>query len=252
MKSISFVLILFLLFTIPGYCIVPFLNKSENSSHHLWHLIWSDEFKTNQSIDKKWDAQNSSEGDILCSRWRENAIIKKHALRIINKKENKGGKNWTSARLISKEQFKYGYFECKMKISQSTGINNAFWFYSYPKGNEESFEIDGAEVHYPNKIQTNIHNWGNSQNKIHQSFPQEYITNDINLSEKYHIYGLLWTKDLINFYFDGNLIRTEKNVFCHSKASIVLSCAIMNWAGKITNNINGTYMQVDYIRAFDL
>lgn len=146
MKSISFVLILFLLFTIPGYCIVPFFNKSENSSHHKWHLIWSDEFKTNQSIDKKWDAQNSSEGDILCSRWRENAIIKKHALRIINKKENKGGKNWTSARLISKEQFKYGYFECKMKISQSTGINNAFWFYSYPKGNEESFEIDGAEV----------------------------------------------------------------------------------------------------------
>ena len=226
------------------------LSKKECWKKKHWTLVWNDEFDDEQSIDAKWNAQNSAVGNLLCSRWRENAIVKRKALRIVNKKQSRGGQEWTSASLTSKEKFKYGYFECRMKISKSSGINNSFWFFSYPKGNEEAFELDVVEAHFPNWIQTNIHDWGNRSHSFHKQKPKAFIPKVNNLFNEYHIYGILWTEEKINFYFDGEMIRTEKNTFCHSFASVVLGCAIMNWAGNVMDKIDGTFMEVDYVRAF--
>ena len=52
------------------------------------------------------------------------------------------------------------------------------------------------------------------------------------------------------FYLDGKIIRKFDNKFCNSPAHLVLSTAVIDWAGKITNAIDGTFMVVDYVRVF--
>jgi hypothetical protein len=52
------------------------------------------------------------------------------------------------------------------------------------------------------------------------------------------------------FYFNGKELRREKNTLCNHPAPIWLSLAIIPWAGTVTDSINGTFMEVDYVRVY--
>ena len=127
-----------------------------------WQLIWSEEFSgTDRELDARWSAQNGPNTHILCSRWRENVKMADGVLTITNRKEQRGGQEWTSGSITSKEQFLYGYYECRYRYAAATGTNNSFWLMTTgpaPKVGKR-FEIDINEGHYPNEIATNIHNW---------------------------------------------------------------------------------------------
>ncbi|MEM8945897.1 MAG: family 16 glycosylhydrolase [Planctomycetota bacterium] len=127
-----------------------------------WKLEWQDEFDyPNARLDENWESQNGPSGHILCSRWRENAVVKNGILHLVNRKESRGGQEWTSGSIWTKKKFKYGYFECRYRYAEATGTNNSFWLMTH--GTEPSvgkkFEIDINEGHYPNEVNTNIHNW---------------------------------------------------------------------------------------------
>lgn len=232
------------------YAQKPFINKDEVSASDKWELVWADEFSSPQDIDINWTAENKAPSHILSSRWRENATIKRGKLYLNNRKESKGGRMWTSASLTCKEMFKYGYFECRMKISGSDGINNSFWMYQSNAKMGNSFEIDIAEAHYPNIIQTNIHDLGNQTEHYNKQYAKKTIANG-NLYNKFHIYAMDWNKDSISFYFDGKLIRTIENQFCQDSAYLILGTAVLEWAGKITDAIDKTHMVVDYVRVYN-
>lgn len=127
-----------------------------------WKLVWQDEFDgPDTKLDEKWESQNGPSGHILCSRWRENAKVANGMLRLINRKEKRGGQDWTSGSLWTRETFQYGYFECRYRYAAAEGTNNSFWLMTRgPKPKTgKSFEIDINEGHYPNEVNTNIHNW---------------------------------------------------------------------------------------------
>ncbi len=42
----------------------------------------------------------------------------------------------------------------------------------------------------------------------------------------------------------------ETNAICHSQAPVLLSSAVMKWAGPVTDKIDGTAMEVDYVRVY--
>ena len=400
---------------------LPFISHAQKESNTAmlpekvknWKLIWSDEFNySDKDLDKEWESQNGPSGHILSSRWRENALVSNGSLKLINKKEQRGGQNWTSGNIWTKKQFLYGYYECRYKYAAATGTNNSFWLMTKgidPKEGKK-FEIDINEGHYPNEIATNIHNWTDlymkdgkqrhpsdsksfnfgtkpdytiqleipisttkmrfsSTHKAHfnigefniynvssKGYPnlltdnktidglidfsklpdtkitvsgqykegaalakenmldgkldtrwtsqangekwiefefaqaktigciqfvngwlsngtwQGLISNykieywngkswvemssfDINkgthnFANEYHTYGLEWSKDELVFYFDGKVIRREKNTFCWSPSPIWLSLAIIAWAGNITDAIDRTQMEVDYVRVY--
>ena len=52
------------------------------------------------------------------------------------------------------------------------------------------------------------------------------------------------------FYFDGKEIRRVKNDVCHYECALLLSEAILKWAGPVGDAIDGTFMEVDYVRAY--
>jgi len=222
-----------------------------------WKLVWNYEFdQPDSQLDQKWESQNGPSGHILCSRWRENAEVSNGTLKLVNRKENRGGQEWTSGNIWTKEQFQYGYYECRYRYAAAEGTNNSFWLMM--KGIQPNegkfFELDINEGHYPNSVNTNIHNWSDvtevNGNKTHPSASKGFKFENADLAKDFHTYGLDWSKEELVFYFDGKEIRRAENQFCYSPAPVWLSLAIIPWAGKITDAINGTRMEVDYVRIY--
>ncbi|MFY0628541.1 MAG: family 16 glycosylhydrolase [Reichenbachiella sp.] len=372
-----------------------------------WTLKWEDNFDYEDSkLDDNWTSQNGSSGHILCSRWRENAVVKDGILELKAIKENRGGQEWSCGNIWTKQAFKYGYFECKYKYAGASGTNNSFWLFSTSvpiSGPVLTCELDVNEGHYPNEVNTNVHHWQNGTtendqlayaeglspayaqsfespvktNKIRFSsknashfhirefriyepnegcYPENLLaagadsevsglTNlsrdsqvsivasgvfrddfkissvtdsnpntswvsqsegekwleftwptekeighiqfingwqsgsdwmalisdykleawindawveigaydvkiDYNYAEDYHVYGMNWTADDISFYFDDKLIRTIPNTQCNEELSIWLSLAILEYAGEVTDAVDGTSMKIDYVRYY--
>ncbi|MEM9079445.1 MAG: family 16 glycosylhydrolase [Verrucomicrobiota bacterium] len=141
----------------------PLARMGEVFDYSQWKLVWEDEFDyPEEELETNWTFQNGpSHSFVLCSRWRENASLKDGVLYLTNRKESRGGQDWTSASLWTKKRFKYGYYEARYKYAGADGTNNSFWL--MPMGwrpkEHKWVELDINEGHYPNEINTNIHNW---------------------------------------------------------------------------------------------
>jgi len=89
-------------------------------------------------------------------------VVTNGIVELQNKKENRGGQNWTSGSIWTKKKFKYGYFECKYKYSAAGATNNSFWLFSrgiLTAPGAKECEIDINEGHFPNEVNTNLHNF---------------------------------------------------------------------------------------------
>jgi hypothetical protein len=98
MKPISLFLLSWLLCLASGHAQTPLVPSAFKSilpgGSDKWELVWSDEFdKPDAELDKTWQSQNGPSGHILCSRWRENAVVTNGLLRLINGKEIRRVKN---------------------------------------------------------------------------------------------------------------------------------------------------------------
>ncbi len=78
----------------------------------------------------------------------------------------------------------------------------------------------------------------------------QHIEVDQPLSKEFHTFGFLWTERELVWYFKGREIRRESNFFAHADASVFLSSAVIKWAGPVTDAIDGTSMDVDYVRVW--
>lgn len=251
MKTRTLLLILFFISASAlSYAKNPYLQKGEHASEVAWSMVWHDEFRSNKTIDSNWKAENAAPGHILSSRWRENINVKRGSVMLNNRKEQREGKEWTAGSMTCKQQFQYGYFECRMKISAAAATNNSFWFYQWNATDKlQAFEIDVVEGHYPNDMNSNIHNRG-----VKGTAKTKTVTNhcyDVeDLSADYHVYGLWWTEESLTFYLDGKAVWTTPNTCCFQPANMVLGSAVISWAGAVTDAIDGTAMSVDYVRVW--
>ena len=257
-----FILPVLLIFWVMSGCAQQNSMIEGAAVHKGMQLVWSDDFDYPDSqLDAGWYAQNGPNTHILCSRWRDNAVVENGMLYLKNKKENRGGQEWTSASIWTKKQFQYGFFECRYKYAAATGTNNSFWMMTtgITPAEGKKFEIDINEGHYPVEMATNIHNWTDvttdpvTGKSSHPSISKSFdLTSEsaVNLGKEFHTYGLEWTRDSLIYYFDGKALRRSKNEFCHSSAPVYLSEAILTWAGTVTDAIDGTSMQVDWVRVY--
>ncbi|MBR3942786.1 MAG: S-layer homology domain-containing protein [Clostridia bacterium] len=215
-----------------------------------WKLTFNDEFFGDSVNWDVWKSDASAPGHIMSSRWPENLEVHDGNLYLVNRRENRGGKEWTSASVwVKPEVFRqsYGYWEARYKISGASGVNNSFWMITNSKqvtDPKQQFELDVNEGHYPNKVNTNYHSWYTGDRIQHsESYKSQY-----DLSKDYHTYALEWNPDKLIYYFDGKVISEKKN----ENASIPLfpyfSTAIINWGGAPDDNTDGSAQVVDYVR----
>ncbi len=151
------------LITLILFCAFSNAMFAEPPSGKNWKLVFEDNFDyPNAQLDKEWISQNGPSGHIMSSRWRENSVVEDGVLKLIGRKEKKGGQDWTSGNIWTKKLFKYGYYECRYKYASAGGTNNSFWLMTQawqklPK-DKKRFEIDVNEGHYPDEINMNLHN----------------------------------------------------------------------------------------------
>lgn len=217
-----------------------------------WRLAFEESFDgALADVDARWSFQNGPSGHILCSRWRDNASVSNGVLHLTARKESRAGQAWTAASLRTQAKFRYGYFECRYRYAKATGTNNSFWLMTTegdgPEKKDGKFEIDVNEGHVPDEINMNVHNWSGQ----HWSKSKSLRRAGASLAEEYHLYGLLWTERELVWYVDGQEIRRESNTICRRPAPVFLSLAIVKWAGPVTDAIDGTSMDVDFVRVYE-
>ncbi len=184
-------------------------------------LIFSDEFTTNGAPDPaKWgyDIGNGSDGwgnqeKQYYTNRSDNVIVENGLLRIMLKKENYSGFNYTSTRMLTanKFSFKYGIVEVRAKLPSGGGTWPAIWMLGaninttpWPAcGEIDIMEHKGNDL---NRIFGTLHYPGRSGGSADGS--SRIISN---ASTEFHIYKVEWTAAAIKIYVDDVLFHTVAN-----------------------------------------
>ena len=210
-----------------------------------WELAFSDEFNGDGLDTNVWkSAQGETWGRLLSARFPENAVVKNGLLQLVTRKENRGGKEWTSA-MISTKNFrqKYGYWESRYRYAAATGLNQAFWMNPFAKDKSKGFEIDINEGHYPSDVNPTLHQNG-LPSKSHR------FVADYDLAADFHIYAVEWNERETVFYFDGQEIHRAPNTTAHLEVPAIYSTAVLTWGGPVTDAMDGKSMDVDWVRVY--
>jgi beta-glucanase (GH16 family) len=211
-----------------------------------WTLSWYDDFNylNIDALLEVWSSQNGPSTHILSSRWEDNIELKNGKIKLVARKEKKGGQDWTAAHIWTKRKFQYGYFECNYKYAAATGTNNSFWIM---EDSNPVFEIDINEGNYPDIIYNGTHYY--IGNNIVNSDGKRNIYNH-DFSKENHLFGMEWTETELIFYLDRKIVRKVENNYCHGYAPLRLSLAIKDTFGDVTNSIDEKYMEADYVRMY--
>ena len=233
-------------------------------------LVWSDEFEGANINTDYWTFETGSGGwgnnELQNYTNGDNVAIVDGKLVITAEKvnENKVAGSYTSTRMISKgkQSFTYGRMEIRAKLPSGKGIWPAIWMLgenistvSWPAcGEIDIMEYVGYE---PDVVHATVHTTSGSGANGDGS--------SVTLStaeEEFHIYGLLWDEDELNFYIDtpdngthayAPYTKTENNWPFDKAQFFILNVAVGgNWGGArgIDNAIFPQTMEVDYVRVY--
>ena len=192
----------------------------------------------------------------------ENIIVENGMLKITAIKESYEGASYTSSRITTKAKYekKYGRFEARMQLPWGQGMWPAFWLLgsnidevSWPNcGEIDIMENRGSE---PTIISSAVHGPNYSGgNPIFKS----YNLGDSRFDTEFHIFGIEWGPDYINFYVDDVLYNqiTPNDVpgdwVFDQPFFIIMNLAVGgNFGGPPNENtVFPQTLLVDYIRVY--
>lgn len=283
-RALDFKQRLFALITIASAALsvlLAFLSASPTayaSNPTVWTLVWSDEFDgpNGSAVDSsKWsfdvggNGWGNNELETYTSR-AANSNLEGGRLAIKALKETLTGadnitRNYTSARLLTKNKFTqaYGRFEARIKIPYGQGLWPAFWMLGD--------NIDTA--HWPNCGEIDImENIGKEPSIVHGTFhgpgysggsgvTAAYgLPSGQKFSDDFHTFAVEWEPNVMRFYVDGLLYKTRTPADLPAGTSwafdhpffIILNVAV---GGGFPGNPDATtvfpqQMLVDYVRVF--
>ena len=176
-------------------------------------LVWEDEFDGDTLSKENWVSETGSNGwgnnELQNYTEDENVLVSEGTLKIIAKKTEltPGTIGYTSARLNSTTNFKYGRMEIRAKIPdhKGNGLWPALWMLGsniQTAGWPACGEIDIMEyVSFdPNQIHFSIHSVANNHKDGTQVTSGPVLLET--LEEEFHHYGILWTDKYLKFYID--------------------------------------------------
>lgn len=217
-----------------------------------YKLAFSDEFKGQELDISKWMYRTDSKH--WSTQLPENVSVSDGYLFLNVKKQKSLDKEYTGAGIISKKQFRYGYYESRFKIPAGEGWHTSFWLMGYDGkgtgGSATALELDIFENDSKNKYGygTNLHKWKGE----HTDGAQWTDTPD--LSSDFHILGCEYSSTEVKYYFDGKLVRSlDVSKMPHSDLNIWLT-TIATFIGN-TEKVDDTKLPsaavYDYIRFYE-
>lgn len=256
--------------------------ENENPNPKKYKLNWHDEFDGNSLNMNYWSYQEGDGSQYGIPGWgnseqqyysQDNVSVNNGALKITARRENKGGKAYTSARIrtANKVAFTYGRIEAKIKLPPYQGLWPAFWmlpdtttYGNWPNSGE--IDIMEAKGRLPKETSAAIHFAdNNNQHKYNTGTCDLNQTLSSNMKD-WHTYAVEWKSDSLFFYVDdicffGSKCNQYSGVEGNSgqpfdkNFHILLNLAV---GGMFDNYINPNdsdlpaSMEVDYVRWWGL
>lgn len=237
-----------------------------------YELVWADEFDGAGINPENWSFEIWQAGRVN-NEWQQyvknpdNYRVQDGLLYITatrTGKNEKGG--YSSTRLTSngKKEFLYGRIEFSARMPSGTGTWPALWMLGAnidETGWPGCGEIDIMEYvgFQPDTVHSNIHNLNQSgETDFHMVVPL------VTAEEDFHVYGIVWSPDSINFYIDdpGNIVnvyapetKTDENWPYNNPFFLIMNFAVGgNWGGRkgVDETIWPQSMIVDYVRVYQL
>ena len=241
-----------------------------------YELVWSDEFEYRGLPDSsKWTYDVGDGCPDICG-WGnnelqyytgnrlKNARVKNGNLIIEAHKEAYENREYTSARLLTRDRdaWKYGRFEIRAKLPSGRGTWPAIWMlpeeWAYG-GWPESGEIDIMEhVGYePDRVYATVH----TEAFNHVQGTQDTDTLRIpDAEQQFHVYAMEWTPQSIRWSVDGQHYSTFENRNATYKEwpfdrpfHLILNIAVGgNWGGSqgVDDRIWPQQFVIDYVRVY--
>jgi beta-glucanase (GH16 family) len=217
-------------------------------------------FNDPAELKSDWVLKEDDVTDLQSCRRPENISVKTGVLKLRTELNAAGNKKWSTGTMWSSFKQRFGFIEAAVKITDCTGINNAFWMVT-----DDGFEIDIAEVHYPGTVRTTLHNhhdyqpvkgagktdndWTDGRKSDSVGFNNRFKDD---LGKNYHYYGILWTPEEIIFEVDGepiNVLVTKGAI--KEAGDIRFSTAVMTYAGKIPVHPENHDMTVNRLHVYN-
>jgi beta-glucanase (GH16 family) len=257
------------IFQLTVFVFVLCLLSNEISAQD-YKLVWSDEFDGNILDTTKWSYElgnrfgwGNAEKEYYT---KENAIVENGLLKIVAKKENYKGFEYTSSRIVTtnKGDWKYGKFEMRAKMPIGKGMWPAFWMMptqSVYGGWPVSGEIDIMEYlgHESNIVHGTLHYGDRPPNNKFTGKPDTLETGNFN--EDFHVFSLTWEEGKIEWFVDGILYQTQTSwntvaaefpAPFNQQFHIILNLAVGgNWPGyPDENTLFPQEYIIDYVRVY--
>ena len=237
-----------------------------------YRLVWADEFNGSALDTTKWDYHRwGAQADVGLA---EDAVTVAGGFLTITSYTVDGRHFTCTISTRGKFERSFGYYEARIKFQDSPGVASAFWINSDSIGNMIDdpavigTEMDICEHRATDKSGKDIANkthqlvyWGGSGDQKNQKMQ---LTDDLDLANGFHLYGLEWTKDGYRFFVDNKLTWTPVTPVSERPEYIILSSHIYDsqlhgtdWAGRRPASGYGsresstTKMVVDYVRFYE-
>lgn len=238
----------------------------------VWKLEWADEFDIDGSPNEENWTYDLGDGCPLCG-WGNNELqfytdstsnvkVENGFLKITILNDSIGTKPYSSARMKSKRDLKYGKVEVRLKNPSKRGTWPAIWM--LPTENKygiwpKSGEIDIMEhVGYnQDSIFGTVHTEAYNHIKWTQKSGAEFLANN---ESTFHIYSVTWSEEKIDFFIDDKKYFTFENEHktyaewpFDQAFHVIMNIAVGgNWGGSkgLDDNLSGQTMEIDYIRVY--
>ncbi|WP_309090934.1 family 16 glycosylhydrolase [Phenylobacterium sp.] len=154
-------------------------------------------------------------------------------------------RDFTSGMLNTLGMFeqKYGYFEIRAELPTAVGSWPAFWM--IPRKADGSVEGDIMEA----LAATPNYHYSRALGGDGTIYDNSYKTDP----SGFHTYGMLWTRDTVTFYYDGQAVLTGATpANWTDPMSLIVNLAVGGWGGNPDFSAFPAQLKVDYVRAYAL
>lgn len=237
------------------------------SAYEGYQLVWQDEFDGSTINSDNWSFNigtgSGGWGNNELQYYRpENAWVADDVLTIEARKQNYGGKSYTSARMKTeaKFSFQYGRVDIRALLPKGQGIWPALWMLGEnisSVGWPKCGEIDIMELVGGNDRDNQVHGTVHYDHNGHV-YTGDHITLSSGIfADAYHVFTIIWDETSIKWYQDDNpyfevdITDPVMSEF-HQNFWFIFNVAVGgNWPGSPNSTtIFPQQMKVDYIRVF--
>jgi len=149
--------------------------------------------------------------------------------------------------IVSKATYRFGYFEARINVApQGKKYWCAFWMYDpalWEHGEIDIVEMMGDDSRFGTFT---LHDWSDGTHKV-RSGNKKF---KIDLSKDFHLFGVDWQKDYIDWYVDGYKVYSVYGNIPQIPMQMILNISSENTEYIFKPEDVPQFMYVDYVKVY--